>query len=217
MYIHSDFLVKGHHYVQFDVPADIWCQCYIAESRKQCKLFFFDWWVKSSCVEGTNGEWYVSAIKFVLTILICVRFGPTKVPPTLGTSAGFRIKPSLVLAGTNDDLDGEEFNSGALTLVRLHCLSILVDGCNESEVTTPSVTLFCLGRPRSLCYSRNYTCKATSWAMGGRGCSHLTLVKHDTNPPPIIHITLNLLLSQFWACNSIISAIKYCFNWYALL
>ena len=89
--------------------------------------------------------------------------------PTLGPSAGFRIKPSLVLAGTNDDLDGEEFNSGALTLVRLHCLSILVDGCNESQVTTPSVILFCLGRSRSLCYSRNYTCKPASWAMGGRG------------------------------------------------
>ena len=33
----------------------------------------------------------------------------------------------------------------------------------------------------------------------------------------IIHITLNLLLSQIWACNSIISAIKYSFYWYALL
>ena len=82
--------------------------------------------------------------------------------PALGPSAGLRIKPSLVLAGTNDDLDGEEFNSGALTLVRLHCLSILVDGCNESEVTTPSVILFCLSRSRSLCYSPNYTCKAAS-------------------------------------------------------
>lgn len=137
--------------------------------------------------------------------------------PTLGPSAGFRIKPWLVLARTNEDLDGEEFNSGALTLVRLHCVSILFDGCNESEVITPSVILFFLGRSRSLCYSRKYTCKTASWAMGSRGCSHLTLVKHDTRPPPIIHVTLNLLLSQFWAYNSIISAIKYYFSWYALL
>ena len=32
-----------------------------------------------------------------------------------------------------------------VTLVRLNCLSILVDGCNESEVTTSSVTLFLSG------------------------------------------------------------------------
>ena len=52
-----------------------------------------------------------------------------------------------MLAGTNDALAGEEFNAGALTLVLLHCLSILVDGCNESEVATPSVILFCLVGP----------------------------------------------------------------------